>query len=123
MRRCTHFAVSDLTSFEPLTAFDAIVFNEVLYYLPLEDAIAQVERYSRHLSPGGVIAVSTKDDGKSHAIMAELTARFDPVFSTLWQGHPAPSFKLQANRERPAFVVAVFWPRKTDGTRELPQSP
>jgi predicted TPR repeat methyltransferase len=123
MRRRTHFVISDLTIFQPDTAFDAIVFNEVLYYLSLKDAIAQVDRYSRHLSPGGVIAVSTKDDGKSHAIMVELTARFDPVFSTLWQPHLAPSFKLEANRDRPAFVVAVFRPRKTDGTRELPQSP
>jgi trans-aconitate methyltransferase len=54
----------DRTSFQPATADsyrpdeppDAVVFNEVLYYLP--DPLKTVQRYAGLLAPGGVLIVS-----------------------------------------------------------------
>lgn len=123
-QRCARdYVISDMTTFQPDADFDVIVFNEVLYYLSLQDASAQVDRYSRYLSADGIIAVSTKHDGKSHAIMADLSARFEPVVSTLWQQHEAPSFKIRTSRERPAFVAAIFRPRNAVGDSKPSHAP
>lgn len=50
------FAVADASTFVSAQKFDAIVFNELLYYL--EKPEADVLRFSRVLAPGGVIIVS-----------------------------------------------------------------
>jgi 2-polyprenyl-3-methyl-5-hydroxy-6-metoxy-1,4-benzoquinol methylase len=52
------FVCADIVTFEPPpgSAFDVIVFNEVLYYL--EDPIAVLHRYRAVLSPGGIVVVS-----------------------------------------------------------------
>jgi len=43
----TTFIASDATSYSPTERFDAIVFNEVLYYF--DDPLKTVERYERYL--------------------------------------------------------------------------
>jgi SAM-dependent methyltransferase len=52
------FVCADLATFEPPagSAFDVIVFNEVLYYLA--DPVAVVRRYRRVLAAGGLVIVS-----------------------------------------------------------------
>jgi 2-polyprenyl-3-methyl-5-hydroxy-6-metoxy-1,4-benzoquinol methylase len=57
----TSFEVADATVYQPRGAYDLIVFNEVLYYF-VEDSVACVRRYMRHLEPGGVVVVSTTVD-------------------------------------------------------------
>lgn len=55
----TRFLVADAASYTPERAYDAIVFNECLYYL--RDPVGVAHRYVRHLTPGGVIVVSMFD--------------------------------------------------------------
>jgi 2-polyprenyl-3-methyl-5-hydroxy-6-metoxy-1,4-benzoquinol methylase len=52
------FVCADFRSFETPagSAFDVIVFNEVLYYVA--DPVAVVRRYRKALAPGGLIIVS-----------------------------------------------------------------
>jgi len=55
---CERFVCADLATFEPPagSAFDVIVFNEVLYYLA--DPVAIVRRYRGVLAAGGLVIVS-----------------------------------------------------------------
>lgn len=52
----TAFEVADAPSYRPDAPVDAVVFNEVLYYL--EEPILQARRYAEHLRPGGVVITS-----------------------------------------------------------------
>jgi 2-polyprenyl-3-methyl-5-hydroxy-6-metoxy-1,4-benzoquinol methylase len=110
------FEVSDLREYRPAGAFDAIVFNEVLYYLHSEAAIAEVERYAKSLGPNGVFCVSLKDDPKSHAILSSLLKRFAWIDGMLYQRKANdPGYRIRLNRERPGFLVGVFGARPASG--------
>lgn len=50
------FIVADVQNYRPGRKYDAIIFNEVLYYLPYP--LSVVKRYTRYLNPGGIIVVS-----------------------------------------------------------------
>lgn len=52
----TDFEVADAQTFTPEERFEAIIFNESLYYFP--DPVAVVERYLGFLAPRGVMIVS-----------------------------------------------------------------
>ncbi len=54
--RRTAFVVADGATFVADEPVDAVVFNEVLYYLA--DPLGAVQHYSRQLSEGGVVIVS-----------------------------------------------------------------
>ncbi len=47
---------ADLAGFQPDGQFDAILFNEVLFFT--DDPAAELRRYRRALAPGGVMVVS-----------------------------------------------------------------
>ena len=50
------FLRADADAYVPPHPLDAVVLNEVLYYLPRP--VRTVERLARHLAPGGVLVVS-----------------------------------------------------------------
>ncbi|SHO43118.1 alpha/beta fold hydrolase [Anaerocolumna xylanovorans] len=50
------FLVADIRDYIPGKKYDAIIFNEVLYYLP--QALNTVKRYSKYLELGGILVVS-----------------------------------------------------------------
>jgi 2-polyprenyl-3-methyl-5-hydroxy-6-metoxy-1,4-benzoquinol methylase len=52
----TQFMCADGSTFVANQSPDAVVMNEVIYYLP--DPIAAVEHHARHLAPGGVVIIS-----------------------------------------------------------------
>lgn len=52
----TEFVRADAATFVPDEAPDAVVLNEVLYYLP--HPVRVVQRYAALLAPGGVVVVS-----------------------------------------------------------------
>ena len=52
----SRFLTCDIRVWEPPGQYDAIVFNEVLYYL--ERPLTVVQRYISHLTPNGAIIVS-----------------------------------------------------------------
>jgi 2-polyprenyl-3-methyl-5-hydroxy-6-metoxy-1,4-benzoquinol methylase len=52
----TQFVCADGSTFVANQSPDAVVMNEVIYYLP--DPVAAVEHHARHLAPGGVVIIS-----------------------------------------------------------------
>lgn len=109
------FYTCDLCDFTPEnnSQFDVIVFNEVLYYLDVKEAVVQLERYSNWLRPGGVFCISMKDDPKSHVIYQAISRRFQHVNSILFQASPpyqGVRYRIAVNEEFPTFVVGVFVP-------------
>lgn len=112
-RRCT-FVVSDLCGFDQgKSTFDAIVFNEILYYLDCDDVCRELNRYSLMLKPGGQLYVSMKNDPKSRLIYRLIERNFDCVKSLTFQVSPSNStaFRVQYSRESPAYTIAAFKPR------------
>src|ERR1017187_8609481 len=55
-----HFEAASILDFQPSGQFDVIVFNEVLYYLPLNQIAPTLNRYAKYLTQGGIILVSLK---------------------------------------------------------------
>ncbi len=108
------FHVANLTEFEltePST-FGLIVFNEVLYYLGVNEAVGQVARYAKWLDPDGLICVSMKNDPKSHAIFRELRSSFEWVYGFLYQEiADGPRYKIKFSREQSAFLIGLLRPR------------
>ncbi len=52
----TQFKSGNAVTYEPDQAFDMIVFNEMLYYMP--DPVATLRRYARYLTPTGSYVIS-----------------------------------------------------------------
>ncbi len=72
------FAAADAATYQPEGTFDAIVFNEMLYYL--HDPIAAVRRYAEALRPGGRLIVSTWcGSPRGLAILRQLHEAYDAV--------------------------------------------
>ena len=108
------FVQSSLQSYAPSdgAGFDVIAFNEVLYYLDVQEACRQVKRYGRHLEKQGVIAITMKDDPKSHAIFRMLAREFNWVGGTLFQECAGqPRFRIEINEKSPAYVVSLLRPK------------
>ena len=92
------FRARDIREFEPAGNWDAIVFSEVLSYLAERDAIAEVRRYAKALSPEGVVAISMMNDGKSRAIWRALRQEFRWIDGILWQQkEPWPSYRISVS--------------------------
>ena len=88
------------------------MFNEVLYYLPVDEAIRQVQRYGQWLAPGGVLCVSMKKQPKSEAITARLRRRLEWLFGTLLQQQPdGPAYRVRQDPARPAYLIGLMRPR------------
>lgn len=107
------FHVCDLCDFSPesSSAFDVIVFGEVLYYLDVEEVVVQLERYSNWLRPNGVFCISMRDEPKARAIYRAISKRFQPVYGILFQASPhRVRFRIFISREHPAFLIGVFRP-------------
>jgi len=52
----SEFQAIDATKFVPDFAFDVIVFNEIVCYLP--DPVTEINRYRESLNPDGILVVS-----------------------------------------------------------------
>jgi SAM-dependent methyltransferase len=61
----TAFAVADANAFEIDRAFDAIIFNQCMNYLP--DPAAAMAHYARFLSPNGRFIVSMFESARTRA--------------------------------------------------------
>ena len=69
------FVAADASAYRPEGLFDAIVFNEMLYYL--HEPIAEVRRYAGALAPGGRLIVSTWGGSpRGAAILRQLRRSF-----------------------------------------------
>ncbi len=86
----TQFMVGDAAIYVPTEQFDAIVFNEVLYYFP--EPMAAFERYAAAVNPSGALIISTwLGSPRARAILRALKRVFvtveevkDPQTKTSW---------------------------------------
>lgn len=66
----TAFAAADAESYTPLGRWDAVVFNECVYYF--DDPVGSVRRYETCLEPGGIFVVSTFRSRRADVIVKRL---------------------------------------------------
>jgi len=65
--------------------FDAIVFNEVMYYL--KEPVDVAERYWGMLNDGGELVISMYDCGPARSVWRRLKKRFDTVHAARVTNH------------------------------------
>lgn len=71
----TRFVCADAESFVPDRLFDAVIFNECLYYF--HDPLETFERYTRALKPGGIALMSNYSaSSRAMAFVQRLKARY-----------------------------------------------
>jgi 2-polyprenyl-3-methyl-5-hydroxy-6-metoxy-1,4-benzoquinol methylase len=93
----TQFVCADGSTFVADQPPNAVVMNEVIYYLP--DPIAAVEHHTRRVAPGGVVIVSIyARTWSSRRLLRALAARLELLESTLIRSG------------RLAWTVAVYRP-------------
>lgn len=112
------FVAADMREFElPGEGnFDLIIFNEVLYYIGVDEAIEQVDRYVEWLAPDGMICVSMSDDPKAHAITERLARRHRWVDGVLFQDRRmTPKFRTSTLLPRP-HLVGILEPGRRAAT-------
>jgi 2-polyprenyl-6-hydroxyphenyl methylase/3-demethylubiquinone-9 3-methyltransferase len=66
----TTFSAADAERYLPEGRFDAIVFNECVYYF--QDPIGTVQRYRAHLEPGGSLIISMFRGRRAETIAKRL---------------------------------------------------
>ncbi len=77
----TVFVRADATMYTPTEAFDAIVFNETLYYL--SEPAEVFRRYRRFLKPDGILVTSLyRGSIRANSIRRQLKARHAAVSET-----------------------------------------
>jgi SAM-dependent methyltransferase len=79
----TRFVEADMNDFTTSERFDAIVFNESIYYH--HDPIAGLLRYEQFLEPEGVFLVSMHGKPKNEALWAALGRRYIAMDSVTMQ--------------------------------------
>ena len=105
---CEFYAAS-LQDYQPDRQYDIISFNEVLYYLSVDDAIRELHRYSKNLGPDGVFVIAMKSDPKSAAIFSEAQKSFKWLNGLVYQEKVSgPEYALRFSREDPAHLIGVF---------------
>jgi 2-polyprenyl-3-methyl-5-hydroxy-6-metoxy-1,4-benzoquinol methylase len=108
------FAASDLTQFEPeddASRFDLIVFNEVLYYLPVPVAAEQVRRYRQWLAPAGLFGISMYNGAKSKAIFHRLLQWCEWTTGFVYKECDRPSYGFAPTDPYPSWLVTLLNPR------------
>ncbi|MCS7012591.1 MAG: class I SAM-dependent methyltransferase [Chloroherpetonaceae bacterium] len=73
----THFVVGDMNTYVPEEQFDAIVFNESIYYL--HNPLKGFQRYAQYLKPNGIFLVSMFVKDKHEQIWREIESAFPPI--------------------------------------------
>jgi 2-polyprenyl-3-methyl-5-hydroxy-6-metoxy-1,4-benzoquinol methylase len=105
------FEATDLRMFRLTRRWDVVIFNEVLYYLDVDVAVAEALRYSKALSDRGTLFISMKDEPKSHAILKELTQHFRWINGAMWQRKPVGwDFRARINPAYPSYLIGAFKP-------------
>ena len=78
----TSFICSDISTFEPDSTFDMIVFNESLYYLDEPNKV--LHRYRRYLNKEGLIIISMWDyKERNNKIWKLIQSDFKPNHETI----------------------------------------
>jgi 2-polyprenyl-3-methyl-5-hydroxy-6-metoxy-1,4-benzoquinol methylase len=97
------FEVADfrsLSSSDPRLSekFDFVVFNEVLYYFPLEDIEGVLENARSHLAPKGEILISMSENPKAQIIWRRCLTKLAVLFEHYVQSGMFTAWKVKAFR-------------------------
>jgi SAM-dependent methyltransferase len=93
----TAFHHADGSSYVPDQSPDAVVLNEVLYYLP--EPLAAVTHYANLLAPGGVLIVSVYSRAWAmRRLLRQLSLRLPLVESSTVNGHSHLAWTLAVYR-------------------------
>lgn len=92
----TSFLHADADVYEPAEPLDAIIFNEMLYYLPRP--VRTVRRLAKRLAPGGVLIVSTYRAWATERIKRQLCALFPMVESRQVMGSTGMTWTVTVYR-------------------------
>jgi SAM-dependent methyltransferase len=92
----TVFLVQDASTYLPTEAFDAIIFNESLYYL--HEPLAVVQHLARALTDIGIMLISLYgQSARAQAIAQTLSAQYQVLDAvTIVHGQTARSWMRQA---------------------------
>lgn len=74
--RMNHYIQSDISTFVPDEMYDVILFRESIYYLPLQQIVPTLKRYTPHLKEGGVFIIRWHDARDSEAFTKALERQF-----------------------------------------------
>jgi 2-polyprenyl-3-methyl-5-hydroxy-6-metoxy-1,4-benzoquinol methylase len=100
----TSFLRADADTYVPPHRLDAVVFNEVLYYLPRP--VETVERLAQHLAPGGVLVVSMCRAWATGRIVRQLAGLFPVVQARQVAGPSSLTWTVAVLRPRPVAAEA-----------------
>jgi len=70
---------SDIATYVPNQAYNVILFRESIYYIPEPKITGLLERYSRHLKPGGVLIVRWHEKKAGEKIIHLIESAFKIV--------------------------------------------
>lgn len=73
----TQFVVGDMNTYVPNEQFDAIVFNESIYYL--NNPLKGLQRYAEYLKPDGIFLISIFVKDKHEEIWRQIQSVFPPL--------------------------------------------
>jgi 2-polyprenyl-3-methyl-5-hydroxy-6-metoxy-1,4-benzoquinol methylase len=96
------FSQADAHDFTPTENFDAIIFNEVLYYFP--DPLAVAQRYRAWLCPGGVFITSLYAGSDRARATGRLLKRAFPLIDEV---------KVSTSNAN-TWLISVFSPTRAD---------
>lgn len=105
------FHAARLEDHRPDRMYDTVIFNEVLYYLPVEEAVREYRRYAAHLETGGLVVISMKHDPKSEGIMRAIVRESTWVSGLLTQEKKdGPGWSIRVDAARPAYMIGIVRP-------------
>lgn len=93
--------VQPVEEFEDFSRFEAAVFNEVLYYLPVERAVQSVRAAVENLQAPGAVVVVMTDNPKARLIWAGLDSWRKPLERRVFRvirNEPPCELRLYVNR-------------------------
>jgi SAM-dependent methyltransferase len=103
----TLFVCEDVNQYVPTESFDAIVFNETLYYF--DNPVKVVKRYERCLKEGGIFIVSMFSGERSNAILRRLKTACRSVD------------EVKITNQSRKWICNVLVPLKRDISLDMPQ--
>ena len=90
----TRFVVGDMNEFTTTEQFDAVVFNESIYYL--HDLMAGLQRYERFLAPDGVLLISMHGKERNDTLWEQIDARYTVLDAVTMQNRRGVKWTTKA---------------------------
>jgi 2-polyprenyl-3-methyl-5-hydroxy-6-metoxy-1,4-benzoquinol methylase len=95
----TRFEVADMHEFTTSARFDAIIFDESLYYY--QDQVAGLRRYTAMLAPNGVLLLSMHRTARTADVWARIAEEFESLDEVVVTNRTDVSWTVKALVPRP----------------------